>query len=214
MLNKSKITLLLTVSLISVLFQSNTVAQARARIDILSYPSHAEIIVDGKATGKFTPSRINFEGESALVRLKIRGYEIYEERINLKDKKEFYRHVVKLKPKKRVLIHLVSDPPNAEIIIDGKATEKFTTSGILFYEESVRIKLKLKGYEIYEESTSFKDQKNHYRHVVKLIKKGGTKSPQKSPKTTREVTLNSLDLVELALSFKHIVISFTQSPLA
>ncbi len=140
-------------------------------ISIKSKPSDAKILVDGNESGT-TPETINdIECGTHVVELKVEGYEIWSENVEVKPNKE--SSLAAVLQEITGSISIKSDPPNAMILMDGKKAG--TTPAIIKYLSLTThtITISMDGYNAWSESVEVEAEKEK-ELTAKLLEIRGT----------------------------------------
>ena len=140
-------------------------------ISIKSKPSDAKILVDGNESGT-TPETINdIKCGTHIVELKVEGYEIWSENVEVKPNKE--SSLTAVLQEITGSISIKSDPPNAMILMDGKKAG--TTPAIIKYLSLTThtITISIDGYNVWSESVEVEAEKEK-ELTAKLLEIRGT----------------------------------------
>ena len=117
-----------------------------AKLDIKSTPSGARIFIDGKETGKITPSVINIKGGEHTIILKLANYIDFSITKQIVGDKTvtIAPRLVPSEPKG--IARFVSNPIGAEIWINGNNTRKKTPYNIELKPGKYKVVIRKEGY--------------------------------------------------------------------
>jgi len=130
---------------------------AKATIEVVSFPSGAEVRLDGTVLSRMTPIEIaDVDAQSAHhVRVSLRGYDVWESDVKFTGGALRVRLQAVLVPTVGSL-ELTSVPPGAEAIVNGRIRGLTpVTASDLPPNDDVTIELRLRGYKVARRSVSF-----------------------------------------------------------
>ena len=126
-------------------------------ITIKSKPSDAKILIDGKEAGT-TPATINdIECGTHIVELKVEGYKIWNENVEVKPNKD--SSFTAVLHEMTGAISIKSDPSNAMILIDGKKAGATPTTIKDLSPGTHKVNISMNGYSVWSESVEVEAEK-------------------------------------------------------
>ena len=123
----------------------------QSSVYIESSPNGATVAIDDVDTGQITSTTIECPMGSHVIRLEKPGFEPYSLAVDLTSEAESFccQLTPSLSP-----VTITSDPPGAEIIVDGRATDKKTPADVFLTKGKHDIELRLKDHSTHREQVT------------------------------------------------------------